>query len=271
MEAAMLREPVVAGQFYPSNPKRLREDLDSYCKFTGILTEAKAIIAPHAGYVYSGPVAGAVYGAIRIPARAILMGPNHTGRGTPLSLYPAGEWRTPLGLVPIDDEINQSLIRECAELCEDRSAHLREHSLEVQVPFLQLRAPDIRISAICVGTGAFASLEMLGHAVARTILSLKDSVLIVSSSDMTHYEPAKVAASQDRFAIDRILDVDPEGLYREVKDKGISMCGFAPTVATLTACRDLGATSGSLLRYATSGDVSGDFTSVVGYAALLIA
>jgi MEMO1 family protein len=267
----MLREPVVAGQFYPSNPKRLREDLDSYCKFSGALTDAKAIVAPHAGYVYSGPVAGAVYGAIRIPKRAILLGPNHTGRGAPLALYPAGEWRTPLGLVPIDDEINQSLIRECGELSEDRSAHLREHSLEVQIPFLQLHVRDLRISAICVGTGAYASLELLGHAVARAILSSKDPVLIVSSSDMTHYEPANVAASRDKFAIDRILTVDPEGLYREVRDKGISMCGFAPTVAALTACRDLGATAGRLMRYANSGDVSGDFASVVGYAALLIA
>jgi MEMO1 family protein len=267
----MLREPVVAGQFYPSNPKRLREDLNSYCGFSGTLAEAKAIVSPHAGYMYSGPVAGAVYGAIRIPTRAILLGPNHTGRGTPFSLYPAGEWRTPLGLVPIDDEINQSLIRECTGLSEDQSAHLREHSLEVQVPFLQLRVPDIRISAICVGSGDLAALEALGHAIARTVLSLKDAVLIVSSSDMTHYAPANIAASQDKFAIDRMLAVDPGGLYREVKDKEISMCGFAPTVAALTACRDLGATSGRLMRYATSGDVSGDFASVVGYAALLIA
>jgi MEMO1 family protein len=271
MGVAMLREPVVAGQFYPSNPKRLRDDLDSYCRFSGTLTEAKAIVAPHAGYMYSGPVAGAVYGAIQIPTRAILLGPNHTGRGTPLSLYPAGEWRTPLGLVQIDDEINRRLMQECTELSEDQTAHLREHSLEVQVPFLQLRVPDIRISAVCIGTGAFATLETLGHALARTILSIKDPVLIVSSSDMTHYAPADVAASQDRFAINKMLAVDPKGLYREVKDKGISMCGFAPTVAALTACRDLGATSGRLMRYATSGDVSGDFASVVGYAALLIA
>jgi len=267
----MSREPVVAGQFYPSNPKRLREDLDGYCKFSGALTEAKAIVAPHAGYVYSGPVAGAVYGAIRIPKRAILLGPNHTGRGAPLALYPAGEWRTPLGVVPVDDEINQSLIRECRELSEDQSAHLREHSLEVQLPFLQLRVPDIRISAICIGTESYTSLEMLGHAVAHTVLSLNDPVLIVSSSDMTHYESAKTAAFQDKFAIDRMLAVDPEGLYREVRDRGISMCGFAPTVAALTACRDLGAAAGRLMRYANSGDVSGDFSSVVGYAALLFA
>jgi MEMO1 family protein len=267
----MLREPVVAGQFYPSNPKRLREDLDSYCRFSGALIEAKAIVAPHAGYMYSGPVAGAVYGAIQIPKRVILLGPNHTGKGAPISLHPAGEWRTPLGLVPIDDEVNQILLQECAELSEDRSAHLREHSLEVQIPFLQFRVPEIRISAICVGTGAFAPLEALGHAVARAVLSSKVPVLIVSSSDMTHYEPAKIAASQDKFAIDRMLAVDPEGLYRVVRDKGISMCGFAPTVAALTACRDLGATSAQLMRYANSGDVSGDFASVVGYAALLIA
>jgi AmmeMemoRadiSam system protein B len=267
----MMREPVVAGQFYPSDPENLRKVLNLYCSFSGTPAEAKAIVAPHAGYVYSGSVAGAVYGAARIPTRAILLGPNHTGRGAPLSLYPAGEWRTPLGVVSIDDGINRSMMQECSELCEDKSAHMREHSLEVQIPFLQIQVPDIRISAICVGTGEYASLETLGHAVARAIRSSKEPVLIISSSDMTHYEPADVAASQDKLAIDRMLAVDPEGLFRVVREKDISMCGFAPTVAVLTACLDLGASEGRLIRYASSGDVSGDFSSVVGYAGVLIA
>jgi MEMO1 family protein len=267
----MMRESVVAGQFYPSDPKKLRQVLDSFCNLSGAQAEAKAVVVPHAGYMYSGSVAGAAYGAVRIPKRIILLGPNHTGRGTPLSLYPAGEWRTPLGVVPIDDVINRHLMQECSELCEDQSAHLREHSLEVQVPFLQVRVPEIRISAICVGTSDYAPLETLGHALANAIRSAKEPVLIVSSSDMTHYEPADVAASKDQLAIDRMLAVDPKGLYRVVRDKGISMCGFAPTVAALTACLDLGASAGKLIRYANSGDVSGDYGSVVGYAGLMIA
>jgi hypothetical protein len=266
----MIREPAVAGQFYPANPASLRRILDSYLQKREGSLEAKAVVSPHAGYVYSGAVAGAVYGAVKLPRRLIVLGPNHTGRGVPLSLHPAGSWRTPLGLVAIDAEMNRRLLEECPGLREDRVAHLREHSLEVQIPFLQVLLPEFTISALCVGTGDYALLDSLGHAMARVVESLGESVLTVASSDMTHYEPAEVARERDRLAIEQVIAVDPRGLYRTVVENDISMCGYAPAVAALTACRDLGANAGHLIRYSNSGEVSGDFQSVVGYAGMAV-
>jgi MEMO1 family protein len=264
------RAAVVAGQFYPSDPDDLRRVIASFFKKTETALETMAVVVPHAGYVYSGPVAGGVFCSIRLPKRVILLGPNHTGRGAGLALSPSGSWRTPLGAVSIDAEMNRELLAECPGLQEDSSAHASEHSLEVQIPFIQALQPDFRFSAICVGTDDYAALEALGHGMARAIKSLKESVLLVASSDMTHYETAEHAARQDRFAIDQILKLDPQGLYQTVMDRDITMCGFAPTVAVIIACLDLGASEGRLIRYTNSGEASGDYRSVVGYAGLTI-
>jgi AmmeMemoRadiSam system protein B len=270
MEAAMIREPAVAGQFYPANPHHLRRDIQSYLVPSEPLLDAGGIVAPHAGYMYSGAVAGAAYSAVRIPGRFILLGPNHTGRGTALALHPAGQWRTPLGLADIDDEISKLLLSECDLLAEDKAAHAREHSLEVQIPFLQVLAGSPRFAAVCIGTADYGTLETLGHALARVIRKVSEPVLLIASSDMSHYERADVASRKDRCAIDEMVDLNPKGLYQTVMEKDISMCGFAPAVALLTACRDLGAREGRLIRYANSGDVSGDYGQVVGYAALAV-
>ncbi len=265
------REAVVAGQFYPSDPDDLRRVIASFCQKPETVQEAVAVIVPHAGYVYSGPVAGEVFSSIRLPKRIILLGPNHTGRGAGLALAPPGSWRTPLGSVSVDAEMNRELLAECTGLQEDSSAHTREHSLEVQIPFIRALQPDFRFSAICVGTDDYAALEALGHGMARAIKSLKESALLVASSDMTHYETAEHAARQDRFAIDHILKLDPQGLYQTVMDRDITMCGFAATVAVIVACLDLGASQGRLIRYTNSGEAGGDYRSVVGYAGLAIA
>jgi len=264
----MIREPVVAGQFYSGDPRTLRRMVDSYLSGTHPLIEARAVVSPHAGYIYSGGVAGAVFSSVVLPKRFILLGPNHTGKGGALSLAPEGEWRTPLGPVPVDAELNRRLTEECPELRVDPKAHAREHSLEVQLPFLQALAGEFSFSAICVGTADFAALESLGHAVGRVVRGLAEPVLIVASSDMNHYEPAETGKRKDQLAIERMLEVDAKGLYRVVRERDISMCGFAPTVAALTAVRELGAKSGRLIRYANSGDVSGEYGSVVGYAGL---
>ena len=200
----------------------------------------------------------------------ILLGPNHSGRGAALALSPASEWHMPLGTARIDAEMNQGLLEACPELKEDSSAHQNEHSLEVQLPFLQVLQPDFCFSAICVRTIDYPKLESLGHAMARTIRSLEEPVLLVASSDMTHYESAESATVQDRFAIDRILALDPEKLYQVVIEKNISMCGFAPAAAVLVACRDLGASGGRLIRYTNSGVASGDYDHVVAYAGIAI-
>jgi hypothetical protein len=264
------REAVVAGQFYSGNPSELRRIIGSFVRMPEFMLEAKAVVVPHAGYMYSGSVAGEVFSAVRLPHRMVLLGPNHSGRGAALALAPVGAWHMPLGPVWIDAEMNRCLAAECPELREDALAHQSEHSLEVQIPFLQVLQPDFRFSAICVRTAEYAALEALGHAMARVVRSLKESVLLVASSDMTHYETADDATRQDQFAIDRVLAVDPGGLYQIVMEKNISMCGFAPTTAVLVACRDLGASAGRLIRYTNSGEESGSYDSVVAYAGMAI-
>ncbi len=266
-----MRPPAVAGQFYPADPGALRRVVENLVPSPASAVEAVCLVSPHAGYVYSGAVAGAVFGAVRLPRYFILMGPNHTGLGVPLGVSPADEWSTPLGRIAVDPELNERLLAEIPILAPDGACHAREHSIEVQLPFLQARVPDLRFAAICVGTSVFEALVALGHGLARVVGSWSEPILIVSSSDMTHYEPADVARRKDRLAIDRVLAVDPGGLYRTVRENRISMCGFAPTVAALTAARDLGATAGRLVRYAHSGEVSGDFDRVVGYAGIVVA
>ena len=266
----MIREASVSGQFYPSNPDELRAAIGSFIHKPESLLEARAVVVPHAGYVYSGSVMGEVFSSVRLPDRMILLGPNHTGRGAALALAPAVAWDMPLGKAPIDAEMNEALKAECPELKEDAAAHRFEHSLEVQIPFLQMLRRDFRFCAICVREIDFPILEALGHALAKAIHSLKEPVLLVASSDMTHYETKDAAARQDKFAIDRILAVDPPGLHRIVLDRDISMCGFAPTVAVLTACRDLGASAGQLIRYTNSGETSGDYSRIVAYAGIAI-
>jgi len=266
----MLREPVVAGYFYSDQPEELHDKITAYFQASQPSLKPKAVICPHAGYIYSGAVAGAVFGMLDVPEHVIIMGPNHTGRGAELSIYPEGNWRTPLGSVSIDKEMTDRLIEECPLLCPDRLAHLEEHSVEVQIPFLQARAPAFRFSAICVGISRFSKLEELGHALARVARSMPEPPLLVVSSDMNHYESAQVAYHKDHEAIQQVLEVNPEGLHRTVIEKEISMCGFAPAVAALVACRDLGASKGILIRYSNSGDVSGDHHSVVGYAGMAV-
>jgi AmmeMemoRadiSam system protein B len=266
----MEREPAYAGQFYPGNPEPLRQTVQSFISRAESPIEARAVVVPHAGYIYSGAVTGSVLSKVKLPRRIILLGPNHTGLGEPLSLSPSRAWKTPLGSVSIDKEMNQGLLDHCSDLRENSDAHLKEHSLEVQIPFIQLLQPDSCISAICVGTTRYDVLESLGHAMAQVLQSLNEPVMLLSSSDMTHYESAESAASKDRLAIDRILEIDPPGLYRTIVENNISMCGFAPTVAVLTACRDMSASGGQLVEYTNSGEASGDYTQVVAYAGIVI-
>jgi AmmeMemoRadiSam system protein B len=264
------REAAYAGQFYPGQPEELRKEVQSFLLSPKSLLEAKGILVPHAGYIYSGAVAGRVFSSVKLPNRFILLGPNHTGWGAGLALSPSGAWQTPLGIVPVDPELNLKLLSACPQLQEDPSAHRNEHCLEVQIPFLQILKPESSFSAICVRTADFATLESLGHAMAQVIRAAAEPVLMIASSDMTHYENADAAAKQDRLAIDRMLELDPAGLYQVILENDITMCGFAPAVAVLVACADLGASSGTLIQYTHSGVVSGDYHRVVAYAGLAL-
>lgn len=267
---ATVREPAVAGRFYPANPAQLRGDLESYLSPAREKTRAIGCIAPHAGYMYSGMVAGAVFSALEIPQRAIVLCPNHTGMGHPLAIMSQGSWRTPLGEVPIDAGLAERLLKTFAALAEDAAAHRVEHAIEVELPFLQILKPDLSFVPIAVGTGRFMLLEQLGIAVASVIQDFGQPVLIVASSDMNHYEDDATTRVKDHKAIDKIVALDPPGLYETIMNESISMCGFGPAVAMLTAARHLGATKVELVQYATSGDVSGERDMVVGYAGVVV-
>jgi len=227
-------------------------------------------MVPHAGYIYSGKVAGAVFQ--RLPARAtyIILCPNHTGRGAALAMMSQGEWQTPLGSVRIDTALAASLQHSCRLLEEDSKAHESEHAIEVELPFLQRSVGDFTFVPIAIGVSRYASLEALGHGMAQALKSSATPVMIMASSDMNHYEPDDVTRIKDHKAIDKILALDPAGLYEVVREEDISMCGYGPTVAMLTAVKDLGASHAELVRYATSADTSGDFSAVVGYAGMVI-
>ena len=267
----MIRTPAVAGRFYPDDPADLDEMVAGFLPSPPPEQAGRviALMAPHAGLVYSGRVAGATFGSVDVPARVILLGPNHTGLGAALSLWDGGAWEMPGGAAEVDADLCSSLRRRCPRLSADRAAHLHEHCLEVQLPFLQARREGIRIAPIVVGTSRLEDLRDLGRGMAESIRESREPVLIVVSSDMTHYEPAAVAAAKDRIALERMERLDAEGLHRVVREEGISMCGFAPAVAGLVAARELGARSGKVVLYSHSGEVSGDSNSVVGYAGMV--
>ncbi|WP_242394701.1 AmmeMemoRadiSam system protein B [Anaeromyxobacter oryzisoli] len=265
----MVREPAVAGSFYAGAAPALAAQVDGFLMGGAPRAPALGIVAPHAGYVYSGAVAGAVYERVDVPARVLVLGPNHTGLGRArAALFPGGAWRTPLGEVAIDPGLTAALAA-APGVAPDPLAHLREHALEVQVPFLQRARPGVSIAALCLAHLPYDACEALGRAVADAVR--KAGALVVASSDMSHYVPADVARAADQRAIDRILALDPAGLYAVVHDEEISMCGIIPATVMLVAARALGATRAELVRYASSGDVTGDRSSVVGYAGIVVA
>jgi len=267
-----VRQPAVAGRFYPGDPQRLRADIESYTDSAERRPAIRAFgcVVPHAGYMYSGHVAGAVYRRLELPQRIVILCPNHTGTGEPLAIMSKGAWRTPLGDAPIDEELAADLKHRMPLLTDDDEAHRAEHALEVQLPFLQVLAPEFRFVPITVGTGNFEVLSALGIAIGNTVTQQHDRVLVVASSDMNHYESDSITRVKDRRAIDQLLALDPRGLYEVIREANISMCGYGPAVAMLTAARKMGATKAELIRYATSGDVSGEKNWVVGYAGIAV-
>jgi AmmeMemoRadiSam system protein B len=268
--SASVRHPAVAGRFYPADPESLLADVRSYLSSRAHPIAAFGCVVPHAGYMYSGHVAGEVYAKLEIPPRCIVMCPNHTGRGEALSIMKHGEWETPLGTVPINGDLATALLERDPELREDCEAHRSEHGTEVQLPFLQTRRSGVSFVPIALGTRHYESLALLGEAIAAVVAAQKDRVLVIASSDMNHYESDAITRVKDHKAIDSILALDPCALYERVMREQISMCGFGPTVAMLTAVKQLGAKKAELVNYATSGDISGDRDMVVGYAGVIV-
>lgn len=261
----------MAGQFYSDSSEALTRDVSQFTE-TGLKkVRAVSIVSPHAGLVFSGSVAGAVYSRIEFPQTFIILGPNHTGIGMPVSIMSSGEWVMPTGSVQIDSDIAAALRSRERSLSEDSTAHSMEHSLEVQLPFILHFSKDVRIVPIVLMTDSLDICRSLGESIADVIKHAADkSITIIASSDMSHYVSDDVARAKDQEAIDRVLDIDPEGLYETVMKKGISMCGVIPVTTMLFAARKLGATTASLIKYMTSGEVSGDYGYVVGYAGIIV-
>ena len=265
-----IRIPAVAGTFYPGDPEQLRSEVRAFLAVEADPVPVLGCVVPHAGYMYSGHVAGALYARIAVPRVCLLMCPNHTGKGHALSIMSRGEWVTPLGRVPIDAALADALKESCPELTEDADAHRFEHSAEVQLPFLQVRHPHPAIVPIAIGTWRHDLLSSLGDAIAAVVAAHPEPVLIIASSDMNHYESDAVTRIKDQKAIRQILALQPQSLHETVQREDISMCGMGPAFAMLTAANALGADTAELVRYATSGDVSGDRDRVVGYAAIIV-
>lgn len=268
---AMIRHPIASGKFYPGTAEQLRAFIESFVEKTDEKIEAAGIISPHAGYIYSGAVAASVMARIEPADTYIILGPNHTGMGKPFSIMTVGSWQTPLGEVPIDSELAQSILVNSKYLQEDRTAHQGEHSIEVQLPLLQYFKPDLKIVPIVLAVATLEVYREIGASIAQAIQESPDKkVVMVASSDMTHYEPQQAASAKDQRAIEAILAMDEEALLQRVIGERISMCGYAPAVAMLAAAKTIGAGSAELVRYQTSGDASGDFSSVVGYAGIIV-
>ncbi|HEX9163403.1 MAG TPA: AmmeMemoRadiSam system protein B [Thermoanaerobaculia bacterium] len=268
------RPPAVAGQFYESNPARLHAQVEE-CFAENPRVEAKerfiGAVVPHAGLMYSGHVAAAFYALADLPKRFVILCPNHTGFGHFAAINREGAWRTPLGDVPIDSKLAGALMAKSALLAEDTRAHAREHSLEVQLPFLQeLLGSDFTFVPICLGAPRYEMCEQIGNAIADVISAEEEPVGMIASSDLNHYEDQKETLRKDQLAIDQVLALNPRELWRVVEEFDVSMCGFIPTTTMLIAAERLGATKAKLIKHATSGDVNRDYSHVVGYAAILI-
>lgn len=266
----MVRNSLVAGQFYPGDSKILKKQLDDFIETGCTKREAFGIVCPHAGYIYSGRVAGSVFARINVPDTVIILAPNHTGYGPRFSIWPDGSWSMPSGKVLIEKEMTRRLLSECNLIEKDYDAHLQEHSAEVIIPFLQYCNPKVKIAVIVIRSNVLKDLITLGEAIGNVTKNYCFDTLVVASSDMTHQEPELSVNKKDKIAIEEIIKMDEKGLHKKVHDFGITMCGVNPTVAMMVSSKIRGATTASLIKYETSGKTSGDYDHVVGYAGVIV-
>jgi AmmeMemoRadiSam system protein B len=268
----MDRHPIVAGQFYPDDSRELDRQLKHFIPADRTPSTAPTILAmlPHAGYIYSGRVAGETIARSRLHDTVILLGPSHTGQGARIGLWPDGSWLFPGGKLDVDHLLAEAILDACAHITADYESHRREHSLEVQIPFLHAKNPSMEIVPVTIADPRPHVLQEVGIALAKAVRGAGKPVSLVVSSDMSHYISASQASRLDELAIEQIRALSPTGLYQTVRDNNISMCGVLPMTVGLTAARDLGARTAYLTRYATSGDVSGDYDQVVGYAGIIV-
>jgi AmmeMemoRadiSam system protein B len=266
----MERNPIVAGKFYPGTLASLQAEIEKLIDADAAKERVIGLVSPHAGYVYSGAVAGATFSRVEFKDTFVILGPNHTGRGAAFSIMIEGTWKTPLGEVKIDSSLGKQILHRSDYLREDTAAHFYEHSIEVQLPFLQYFKKDVRIVPIILAPAGGTIYQEIGRNIARAIKEWGEDVVIVASSDMSHYEPDESARRKDAQAIEAILDLNEDELLRRVEELNITMCGYAPVISLICAAKELEAREAELVRYQTSGDTSGDYRSVVGYAGIII-
>lgn len=268
MKETIVREPKVAGQFYPATAESLHKQIEAFTDKQAKKKDVAACMLPHAGYLYSGYVATQTVSRINIKDRVILLGPNHTGTGEAFSIMSEGAWRTPLGEVGIDQELAKCILSNSDYLCDCSSAHADEHSLEVELPILQYFRKDFKIVPIAFLSDELDTLKKIGKEIATCLIEnkVRDSVLILASSDMTHYESKTQAERKDRLALDAILGMDEDKLFKTIIDHKISMCGYAPVAVMLCMLKAFGVKNGQLIKYQTSAEATHDTSSVVGYA-----
>ena len=266
----MYRSPIASGSFYPGNKEELESVLKTLMESCPERQKALGVISPHAGYVYSGRVMGSVFSRIEIPGTVIILAPNHTGRGKPFSVWPEGFWRTPLGDTPIDEELVNEILNTCELVEKDNAAHKNEHSAEVILPFLQYKNPQVKIVVIVVRSGNFEDLRMIGKTIGDILKKTKPDTLVVASSDMTHYESQQSADKKDKSVIAEIVALREEGLYRVVRELDVSMCGVSPVISMMVCAKERDATKAELIKYETSGNTTGDYKQVVGYAGIIV-
>jgi len=265
----MVRKTCVAGYFYPKQKESLLEMIKGFANPDMKKKKALCAIVPHAGYQYSGIVAGAVYSSIRIPDKLVLLGPSHRTMNSNFAIIREGEWETPFGNIPIDTKLADQIISRTKLVSEGKDAHRMEHSLEVQLPFIHYFNPDCSIvPLLATYFASYNDLEELGKSISSSIKAVDEDVLIIASTDMSHQVSQETAKEKDFLAIDKILKLDPRGLYDVVKNQKISMCGFQATTAALVSARESGVKEAELIKYQTSGDVTEDYNNVVGYAGI---
>jgi AmmeMemoRadiSam system protein B len=268
-----IRQPAVAGRFYPGNQAKLESEVADFLergRGDAPTRPAAAVMAPHAGYVYSGGIAGQVFARIDVPERVVVLCPNHTGMGRRIAVVTEGAFRIPGLDIPIDEELAGAIMEEVSDAAYDREAHRHEHAIEVELPFLAARQHDLRIVPIVLGGIGEKQAVELGKALARAVASTGHRVLVVASSDMSHYLPDAEARKVDNTALEPLLAFDPNGLYRTVTDNNISMCGYIPATAMLSYAQEVKSQDPELVGYATSGDAFGDYSRVVGYAGVAL-
>lgn len=265
-----MRRPVVAGRFYPGNDKKLRESVIPTFQEEAEKFPVKGVISPHAGYIFSGEVAGATFSHIKPADKYIIIGPNHSGYGSKISITGEDSWLTPLGEIEVDEELRKELVGVSKEIKIDEDAHKMEHSVEVQLPFLQLINKDFSFVPIVSGAVGKNDCMELAKDISNVVNRRDDRIVVIASTDMTHYESHDIASNKDKMAIEKILDLNFEGLFDIVEKERITMCGYVPVTVMLGCCKSLGAENVKLIKYQTSGDTTGDKSSVVGYAGLII-